>query len=139
MNKHLKLLLLVCLIAGSTFLIFNEALAQTSGEATYVSGITAGRARSLVGVFVGLISLVAGVRAKRRAAKGDVNLRSGATLALVLGAIGFVLSIIHMIVTAGAVFGSGSGKAGAIAGIVLNLTGMVIAALALRKGNENGK
>lgn len=142
MNKLIQYFLLMCLVAGAIFLTSDAALSQTSGsttgDAAYVSGITAGRARSLAGVFVGLICLIVGWRAKSRSSKGE-NTRGSAILALVLGAIGLVLSVMHLILTAGAVFGSGSGKAGAIVAILLNSIGIIFAALALRKGNENGK
>jgi hypothetical protein len=140
MNKLVKCFLLICLIAGGICLMYNEALSQNSGTDTaYVSGITAGRARSLIGGFIGLICLAIGWRVKSLSSKGDTNVRAGALWALLLGAIGLALSVMHLILTAGAVFGSGSGKAGAIVAIVLNAVGMVLAALALRKGNENGK
>jgi hypothetical protein len=138
MNKLVKCFLLICLIGGSICLMSNEALSQSAtSDTAYVSGITAGRARSLIGGFIGLICLVISWRVKSRSAKGDTNVRAGALWALVLGAIGLALSVMHLSLTAGAVFGSGSGKAGAIVGVVLNAVGMILAALALKK--ENGK
>jgi hypothetical protein len=140
MNKFVKCFLLICLIAGYICLMTSEAISQSSGTDTaYVSGITAGRARSLIGGFIGVVCLVIGWRAKSRSSKSDTDVRTGALWALVLGAIGLALSVMHLSLTAGAVFGSGSGKAGAIVGVVLNAIGMVLAALALKKGNENGK
>lgn len=142
MNKLIKYFLLTFLLAGSVFFISDAAFSQTTGtttaDAAYVSGITAGRARSLVGGFIGLACLVLGWRARSRSSKGE-NTRGSAIPALALGIIGLVLSVVHLISTAGAVFGSGSGKAGSIVAIVLNLIGITFAALALKKGNENGK
>lgn len=118
----------------------SEALSQgATTDTAYVSGITAGRARSLVGGFIGVVCLVIGWRAKSLSSKGDTNVRTGALWALLLGSIGLALGVMHLSLTAGAVFGSGSGKAGAIVGVVLNAVGIVLAALALKKGNENGK
>lgn len=144
MTKSIKCLLLTCLIAGLTFWVPGRALSQadqesnvkTAGNATYVSGITAGRARALVGGFAGLVCLVLGWQAKRRSRAGSPNVRSGAFAALIIGSIGIVLSVIHLIATAGAVFGSGSGKAGAIVAILLNSIGIVLAVLALRKNKK---
>jgi hypothetical protein len=101
---------------------------------TYVKGITPMRARSLVSVALGLTSLVIGWRARKRTAASIGNQgRNDAIVALSLGAIAIVLSIIHLIITAGAVFGSGSGKAGAIFALVLSLIGMTLSGLVLRR------
>jgi hypothetical protein len=105
-------------------------------SSAYVKGITAMRARALAGVVLGLSSLIIGWRAKRSLTKGSNNSRNGAILALVLGSISFILSVIHLSITAGAVFGSGSGKAGAIVAIVLSLIGITFGGLALRANNK---
>lgn len=105
-----------------------------SGKSSYVKGITPMRARALVGGVLGLASLIIGWRARKRAAAGIGNKgKNGAIVALLLGAISFVLSIIHLIITSGAVFGSGSGKAGAIFALVLSLIGMTLGGLVLRQ------
>lgn len=100
----------------------------------YVSGMTTGRARSLLGTAVSLISLIAGWRAKTRS--GRTNSRTGATVALILGLTGITLCLVHLSATAGAVFGSGSGKAGSIVGLLLGFTGVVLGWLALRSHNS---
>ena len=130
MKKHIAYLLSVCLAVGFTFFPSGKALSQANS--TYVKGMTTGRARALVGVAVGLISLGVGWRAKVRRNKGTGNARTGAVLALALGFIGIVLSVVHLSITAGAVFGSGSGKAGAIFAFVPNLIGIVLGGLVLR-------
>lgn len=130
MKKHIAYLLSVCLAVGFAFFPSGKALSQTN--ATYVKGMTTGRARALVGVAVGLISLGVGWRAKVRHNKGTGNARTGAVLALVLGFIGIALSVVHLSITAGAVFGSGSGKAGAIFAFIPNLIGIALGGLALR-------
>jgi lipoprotein signal peptidase len=54
----------------------------------------------------------------------------------VLGFVAIVLSILHLSTSAGAVFGSGSGKAGALFGLVLGLIAITMGWLALRKKTE---
>jgi len=105
-----------------------------SSSYTYVKGLTPMRSRSLVGVALALASLVISWGARRRAAAGIGNKgRNGAIVALSCGAIAIVLSIIHLYITAGAVFGSGSGKAGAIFALLLGLTGIMSSGLVLRR------
>ena len=118
----------------------STAMTKSGGDSsyTYVKGITAMRARSLAGVALGLTSLVIGWRALRRAAGAGSKGRSGAKVALSLGAIAIVISIIHIYFTAGAVFGSGSGKAGAIFALLLGFIGITLGGLAIRtKKREN--
>jgi hypothetical protein len=145
MNKCIKYVLSTWLIIGCTYLP-GIVIAQTNQEnkikttdsatitqsrtSTYVSGITPGRARALVGVVLGLIGLIAGWRAKSTAARNAGN-RAGTFVALALGLIAIVLGIVHLSSSAGAVFGSGSGKAGAIFGLLLGLIGMLLGGLAL--------
>jgi hypothetical protein len=110
------------------------AKSDDGSSPTYVKGITSMRARALVGVALGLISLIIGWKARKRANAGIGNKgRNGAIVAISLGAISIVLSIIHLNITAGAVFGSGSGKAGAIFALVLAVIGVTLSGLALRQ------
>ena len=103
-----------------------------SGETSpYVKGITAGRARSLVGGLLGLISLIMGWRAKSRLANGHSR-KSSATIALVVGLIAIGFSIVHLANVAGG-FGTGGGKAGAIVALVLGVTGATLGGLTLRQ------
>ena len=149
MKKYIAYILPVFLLIGFTFLISEKIFSQSDQKenktdtasvttmpdktSSYVSGITTGRARSLVGVALGLISVVIGWRVKARSAAGTINTKAATTTALVLGLIAIVLSILHLIASAGAVFGSGSGKAGAIVGLALGLIGVTLTRLALRK------
>jgi hypothetical protein len=100
--------------------------------------LTAGRARSLVGAVVGLISLVIGGLALARTAGriGTRNGRTGAIVALVLGLIGIVLSVVHLGSSTGG-FGTGSGRAGAIVALVLGLIGMNLGGLALARSRRS--
>lgn len=86
--------------------------------------ITSGRARSMVAAVVALISLVTGGFALARSGG-----RSGAILAVVLGLIGVVLSVVHLSGSTG--FGTGGGRAGAIGALVLSLIGTVLGGLAM--------
>lgn len=108
-----------------------------NGTSPYVSGLTAGRAKSLVGTAAGLISLIFGWRTKGRSARGSGSGRTGAVVALSLGLIAIVLSILHLSVSAGAAFGTGSGKAGAIVALLLGLVGTTLGGLALRAHKIN--
>lgn len=100
--------------------------------------LTAGRARSLVGTVVSLISLVIGGLALARTAGriGTGNGRTGAIVALVLGLIGIVLSVVHLGSSTGG-FGTGSGRAGAIVALVLGLIGMNLGGLALARSRRS--
>lgn len=149
MRKYIPYILSIYLIIGFSFLTTenafsqanqtvnemdttNSAMAQTDETAPYVTGITTGRAKSLVGTVMGLMSLIIGWRAKLISSKGIGSGRTGAVMALVLGLTGIVFSVLHLCNSAGAVFGSGSGKAGAIVAILLGLIGMTLGGLALR-------
>ena len=101
--------------------------------------LTAGRARSLVGTVVSLISLVIGGLALARTAGriGTGNGRTGAIVALVLGLIiGIVLSVVHLGSSTGG-FGTGSGRAGAIVALVLGLIGMNLGGFALARSRRS--
>lgn len=99
--------------------------------------LTPGRARSLVGAVVALISLVIGGWALARAAGsiGSGKGRTGAIVALLLGLIGIVLSVVHLGSSTGG-FGTGSGRAGAIVALVLGLIGMNLGGLALARSRR---
>lgn len=100
------------------------------------SGITSGRAWSLVAAFIGLISLIIGALAVARAGRiGSGNGRTGAVAALVLGLIGMVLSVIHLSGSTG--FGTGGGRAGAIVALVLGLVGMSLGGVAVARSRRS--
>jgi len=152
MKKIISFIFSICLAATLCFSPIEKTFAETfhdehTSDTTtnvtnsdrgstdrYVKGMTPMRARALVGVALGLIALVVGWMARKRATAGIGNKgRNGAIVALSLGAISVVLSVIHLSVTAGAVFGSGSGKAGAIFALALSLIGITFSVSALRK------
>src|SRR5262249_30548548 len=111
-----------------------SAVALTAGAI----GITNGRARALVAVGVGLISLVVGGLALARSAGriGTGSGRAGALVALVLGLIGMVLRMAHLGSSTGG-FGAGSARAGTIVALVLGLIGMNLSGLALARSRRS--
>ncbi|RAW02036.1 hypothetical protein DQQ10_05635 [Pseudochryseolinea flava] len=90
----------------------------------YVTGITSGRAKSLIGGALGLVSVVIGWKLKPRK-------RSWYVTGFVLGAAALILSIIHLVNLTGG-FGTGGGKAGAIVGAVLGIVGCALSVRAFQ-------
>ena len=99
-------------------------------------GFTSGRARSLVGAGLGLISLVIGGIALARVRTSTGSGRSGAIVAVVLGLLAIVLSVVHLSMATGG-FGTGSGRAGAIVGLVLGLLGTTLGGLARARSQRS--
>jgi hypothetical protein len=91
------------------------------------AGITLGRAQSLVGLAVGLISVVVGMLAGAR--------RGRAIVALVLALIGIAFSGLH-VATAGPI-GTGSGRLGAIVALAVALIGAVLGGRVLARANRD--
>jgi hypothetical protein len=145
MKTFIPFMLAVCLTIVFSYLTSENVYAQsdqaqkmdtaTDGSSSYVTGITPGRARSLVGVALGLISLITGWRAKRRLAVSGSNVLTSTITALVLGSCAVILSVIHLTIVSGG-FGTGRGKAGAIVALVLGLTGMSLGGFALLRSKQ---
>lgn len=108
-----------------------KAFSQSNDSDAYVTGMTSARAKSLVAVAVGLVSLTIGWRVKSRSAVSTSASRSWSITALVLGLVALVLSAIHLANVNGG-FGAGGGKAGAIVALVLGLIGTCLSGMALR-------
>ena len=96
-------------------------------------GTTPARARALVGAVVGLISLIIGGIALARSGRVGSG-RTGAIVALVLGVLGLILSVVHLAGSTG--FGTGGGRAGAIVALVLALIGTSLGGLALSRSRR---
>ena len=95
--------------------------------------ITSGRARALVAVAVGLISLIIGGLALARARRIETgSVRAVAIVAVVLGLIGVILSVVHLGTSTGG-FGTGGGRAGAIVALVVSLIGINLGGLTLAR------
>jgi hypothetical protein len=119
--------LLVAILVFAT----DKAYSQTSDRDGYATGITAARARSLVGVALGLVSLIIGWRVKKRSSVGKSYTRYWVIIALVLGLVAVVLSITHLANVNGG-FGTGGGKAGAIVALIFGIIGASLNGVALR-------
>ena len=143
MRYFVPYILSACLTIGFSFSASEKAFSITDQEqqkdktnddseetSPYVKGITAGRAKSLVGGVLGLISLIIGWRAKARVSNSN-SAKPMAVTALVLGLLAIVLSIVHLANVTGG-FGTGGGKAGAIVALVLGLIGGTLGGLTLR-------
>jgi hypothetical protein len=88
-----------------------------------VRGFTPERVQSLVGLGLGVASIVLGVLALRSAARGRP------IAAIVVGAAGVVLSAVRLAMSGP--IGSGSGRLGAIVAVVVGLAGVALGTLAL--------
>ncbi len=95
-------------------------------EGGYVSGVTTARLIGLLEMALAIASIVFAIKARKSASYKK------AKNALMLGGLAIIFSIVHFATVAGAVFGSGSGKAGAILAILLSLIGITISGLVLR-------
>jgi hypothetical protein len=91
--------------------------------------VTTGRARALLAVAAGLISVVSGGLALTRSGSviGTTKGRAMAAFAFCVGLIGIILSGLHLTTATGAI-GTGSGRLGAIVAMVLSLIGTIIGA-----------
>lgn len=131
MRNVISFILPALLIISFLSLATGEAYSQAGDSDAYVTGITSGRAKSLIGVAAGLISLIIGWRVKSRSAAGSSTSRSWAITALVLGIISLVLSVLHLANTNGG-FGTGGGKAGAVVALIVGLIGTTLSGMVLR-------
>src|SRR5215470_1756456 len=115
------------LTAACAVCVLSTAIYSQSPQA---GEITPGRARALVGVAFGLISVVIGGLAWARSAGyiGKGSGRAGAITGLVLGLAGLALSVVHLSTSTGG-FGTGGGRAGAIVALVLSLIGIALGGL----------
>jgi hypothetical protein len=91
--------------------------------------VTSGRARALLAVAAGLISVISGCLAHARstAAIGTRKGRGTAVFAFVVGLTGIALSGLHLATATGGI-GTGSGRLGAIVALVLSFIGTVAGA-----------
>jgi glucan phosphoethanolaminetransferase (alkaline phosphatase superfamily) len=146
MRRSIPFIMSACFVFFFAFSFVNNVLAkndqertaestQAESEGTYVTGLTPARAKSLIGVASGLLSLIIGWKTRARANENTTGQRSWPTAALVLGLVAMLLSIVHLTNNTGG-FGTGGGKAGAIVALILGLAGAVISGLALRSRRQ---
>lgn len=127
MKKYISIFLITGMILFMGKESFSQAEEQGDNssklfnEGGYVRGMTLPRILGLAELALGVASIIIAIRAKKRLSK------RGAKVALTLAFGAVVFSAVHFFVTAGAVFGSGSGKAGAIIAFILGLIGSIIA------------
>jgi hypothetical protein len=123
--------LLTSMIVLSSVDSVSAAAPQDQGTKPYVSGMTSGRAKSLIGVALGVSGLIIGWRTKARS-KNKVNVSGTWPIAgLILGLSGVVLSVLQLTANTGG-FGTGGGKAGAIVALLVGVCAIVLNILALR-------
>lgn len=118
-----------------SFLQIIAAPATAQGAVGY--GMTSGRAAALLPVAVGLISVVIGGLALRSAWRIGSGKR-GAILTLIVGSVGMLLSILHLVRSSGGI-GTGSGKLGAIVALVLGAIGAALGWMALARSRRIAK
>lgn len=128
--KHILFILfaiiaIVMEAAGNEFTLAQDS--KLFNETGYVKGITTARLIGIVELLLGLASVIFAIRSKKR-----LTIKN-AKIALVLGLLAIIFSTVHFITAAGAVFGSGSGKAGAILAFILGVAGLVLSRSALRR------
>jgi peptidoglycan/LPS O-acetylase OafA/YrhL len=130
--SFITLIAFLLLTPGRSFSQTDQKSQSDTTETPYAKGLTQGRAKSLVGVVVGLASMVIGLRSRRNSATATNRARSWPAAGLGLGIVALILSILHIANTDGG-FGTGGGKAGAIVAFVLGLVGAVLSGVALRQ------
>jgi hypothetical protein len=104
---------------------------QFFNDGGYVRGVTTARVIGIFELLIGISSLVCAVRSRKPASKKLA--KAGATL----GWITVMVSIVHLAVTAGAIFGSGSGKAGSILAFLLGVSGSMVSWQSLRSRHNH--
>jgi hypothetical protein len=97
---------------------------QTLLQVSLLLQITPGRLNSIIAGLIGLVSVIVGAMALVRSAHTGSR-RFMTIMALTLGLVCIVLSVLHLARTTGG-FGTGKGRAGAIVALVLGLTGMIL-------------
>lgn len=100
-----------------------------------VSGMTPGRAATILPAVLGLNSVITGWWALVRSARRTSSMQFAGIIALLMGFTGVVFSVLHLIRATGG-FGTGSGRLGAIVALVLGLTGMVSGGLAVARSRR---
>lgn len=133
MKNHIAALMMIILLLCTIGQVSSQITDNPKlfNEGGYVKGITVARVFGLTEFILGISGLVLSIRAKRTGRKKLVN------IGLVLSLSAVLFSIIHICVTAGAVFGSGSGKAGSLFASIIVLIGIIVATQALRSQKPN--
>jgi hypothetical protein len=114
---------------------------ETLNVILQVTGITTGRAATLLPSVLALSSMAIGWLSLRRRGWQITSRLIGAIIAVCIGLAGLGLSVIHLIRTEDSVLGNGSGRLGAIVAFVLALAGVTVSSIAMvrpniRKGSD---
>jgi hypothetical protein len=105
---------------------------------SFLQVVTTGRLWSIVAGLLGLTGLIIGLMALNRSGRRIHSAQRMGTIALVLGSICIILSIIHLARTTGG-FGTGKGRAGAIVALVIGLIGIIFSRLAVTRSRRMAK
>jgi Family of unknown function (DUF6223) len=97
-----------------------------------VSGMTSGRAATILPMLLGLISVIIVFTTRYNLANQYIAKRNKALVAIVAGLISIVLAGIHLTQAQGA-FGTGSGKLGAIVALLLAGIGVMFGVIILSR------
>jgi len=99
--------------------------------------LTSGRLASLAILFIGMVSVVIGYKSKKRFANPALanNNSKGPVLALILGLLCVILSVIHLADATD--FGTGGGKAGSIVAVLAGSIGVFLASVTLYRMRNN--
>jgi membrane protein CcdC involved in cytochrome C biogenesis len=100
-----------------------------------VSGMTSGRAATILPMLLGLISIILVFTTRYNVANQYSIKRNKALIAIIAGLISIVLAGIHLAQAQGA-FGIGSGKLGAIVAFVLGGIGLLFGIVILSRNNK---
>jgi Family of unknown function (DUF6223) len=131
------LCLAVAMIICTSHMALSQSELRSTGESvsqdndTYVKGITPARARSLVGGVLGILSIIIGWRVRTSKAGNNKTAKPWILTGMILGLTAIIFSVVHLAVTPGG-FGTGGGKAGAIATLGLGVAGSTLSGRALR-------
>jgi hypothetical protein len=117
--KQIRILILLCLLTVLTPPLLTHARGGRVGH-----GLTLGRLVSVLTGIAGILGIVTGTRSLQNSEARNSR-RRAAVIAITIGGFCSVISFLHFEASKGS-YGTGSGKAGAIAGFFIGLTGIVL-------------
>jgi len=129
----------IALFAGLVHLVL-VAANLSEPAATTVMGVTPGRVWATIAAIIGLLGVVVGGMALRRAVRstGPGDGRKGAIVAVVAGLIAVLNGALNLAVATGGP-GTGNGVVGAAGALVLGLIAAGVGVLALARSRRAGK
>ena len=132
-------LISIALFGGLVHLVLVAANLSSPAAAT-VQGVTPGRVWATIAAFIGLLGVVVGGMALRRAVQsiGPGHARKGAIVAVAAGLIAVLNGGLNLAVATGGP-GTGNGVVGAAGALVLGLIAAGVGVLALARSRSLGK